>query len=741
MHSAIKKTMLSTQILLALVAAAGVANAAEPGAATSDTPQPAPQGDQLVVTATAPDSTFNAGSDALVPAYLDGQIANGGRLGFLGEQKAENVPFSIVSYTSKLLQDQQAHTLSDVLDNDASVESSYGYGNFAENYVVRGFTLATDDISYGGLYGVLPRQIVSTFFAERVELLKGASAFLNGVPPGGTGVGGNVNIEPKRADDTPLTRVSLDYTSASQVGGSLDLARRFGEDNRVGVRVNLIHREGETAIDGEKRRLTGGSLGLDYRGDRFRGSLDVGAAHQTVHGGRPVVYTGSATRIPDAPSATTNYGQQWAYTDLETEFGMLKGEYDVAENWTVYGALGASHNHEYGKYSSPTLANDAGDTTMSRMTVPYFSDNVSGNTGIRGTFDTGVVSHRINIGYSNAYTKTRSAYTLTTASVSSNIYAPVAHTEPLVDRYAGGDMGDPHVRSRIRNQGYAISDTLSVLDERVQVIAGLRRQSIAVRNYGYDGVESGTFDETKVTPAFGLVLKPWDNVSFYANHIEALQAGESGATTYNGLRVSNGGQTAGIVTSKQDEVGVKADFGRVAASLALFEITKPESMYQLSGDHYDYGNYGEVRNRGLELNLFGEPVYGVRLNGSLTLLDPEMTKTQDGSYDGKDAVGVPRYHWVVSGEYDIPGLAGVTATGKVIRTGGQYADEANDLQLPAWTRLDLGVRYDMQRSENNIVWRAGVENVTNEHYWASAAGGYLTQGDPRELKLSMTVDF
>ena len=47
----------------------------------------------------------------------------------------------------------------------------------------------------------------------------------------------------------------------------------------------------------------------------------------------------------------------------------------------------------------------------------------------------------------------------------------------------------------------------------------------------------------------------------------------------------------------------------------------------------------------------------------------------------------------------------------------------------------------MQRTENNIVWRAGVENVTNEHYWASAAGGYLTQGDPRELKLSMTVDF
>lgn len=734
MHTLFKKTPLAGGVAVALLAFSGAASAAE----STPTSQ---QGDTVVVNATPPDSQFNAGSNDLVPAYLDGQIANGGRLGVLGEQKAEDVPFSIIGYTSKLIQDQQARTLTDVLDNDASVESSYGYGNFSENYVIRGFSLAADDISFGGLYGLMPRQIAPTFFAERVELLKGSSAFLNGVPPGGTGVGGNVNIEPKRADDTPLNRVSLDYTSSSQVGGSLDVGRRFGEDNRFGARVNLIHREGETAIDGEKRRLTGGSLGLDYRGDRLRGSLDVGAMRQTVHGGRPVVYLGSATSVPEVPKATGNYGQQWAYTDLESEFGMLKGEYDLAEHWTAYGAFGMSHNHEYGKYGSPTLVGDDGDATMSRMTVPYFSDTVAGNTGLRGSFDTGFVNHSVNLGYSQTYTKTRSAYTLTSASVATNIYSPVATSEPLTNLYSGGDMGDPHVRSRIRNEGYNLSDTLSVLDGRVQLIGGLRRQSIAVRNYNYNGVESNTFDETKVTPAFGLVVKPWQHISLYANHIEALQAGDAAGTTYNGKTVTNGGQTAGVAISKQNEIGVKADFGRVAASLALFEIKKPESMYTASGDSYTFGNYGEVRTRGMEVSLYGEPVYGVRLNGSLSLLDPTLTQTQDGTYDGKKAVGVPRYHWVVSGEYDIPGVTGLTATGKVIRTGSQYADEANNLELPAWTRLDLGVRYDMNLPVNNIVWRAGVENVTNERYWSSANGGYLTQGDPREVKVSMTVDF
>lgn len=234
-------------------------------------------GTETITVVAKPDNGFTPGGDRLVPAYLDGQIANGGRLGLLGEQSAQDVPFNVVGYTSKLMQDQQNRSLSDVLRNDASVQTTYGYGNTQESYRVRGFDLYSENIAYGGLYGVLPRQFVATELAERVELLKGSSAFLNGVPPGGTGVGGTVNIEPKRAGDEPLNRVSVDYTSKSQVGGAFDVARRFGDNNQRGVRVSGVHREGETAVDEQKRRLTLGTIGLDYRGDRFRASLDAGA--------------------------------------------------------------------------------------------------------------------------------------------------------------------------------------------------------------------------------------------------------------------------------------------------------------------------------------------------------------------------------------------------------------------------------------------------------------------------------
>jgi iron complex outermembrane receptor protein len=176
-------------------------------------------------------SDFKAGGDLVVPAFLDGQIAHGGRLGMLGEQKAMDVPFNVIGYTSKLIQDQQAKTIADVVSNDAGVQAVQGYGNFAETYRIRGFKLDGDDMTMGGLAGVVPRQVMDTQMLERVEIFKGANSLLNGAAS--SGVGGMINLEPKRAEDLPTARVGVDYTSDSQVGGSLDLGRRFRRQQPV----------------------------------------------------------------------------------------------------------------------------------------------------------------------------------------------------------------------------------------------------------------------------------------------------------------------------------------------------------------------------------------------------------------------------------------------------------------------------------------------------------------------------
>ena len=135
-----------------------------------------------------------------------------GSVGVLGAQAAEDVPFSIRSFNSALILNQQPQTLGQVLENDPSVRTTYGFGNAAEQFVVRGFALTGDDIGYDGLYGILPRQLVAPELYESVQVLNGASAFLNGAAPGGTGIGGSVNLIPKRARGEPLNRATLGFT-------------------------------------------------------------------------------------------------------------------------------------------------------------------------------------------------------------------------------------------------------------------------------------------------------------------------------------------------------------------------------------------------------------------------------------------------------------------------------------------------------------------------------------------------
>ncbi len=476
---------------------------------------------------------FKAGGEQLVPAYLDGQVAHGGRVGMLGEQKAMDVPFNVIGYTSKLVQDQQAKTIADVVKNDAGVQAVQGYGNFAETYRIRGFKLDGDDMTMGGLPGVVPRQVVDTQMLERIEVFKGANALVNGAAS--SGVGGMINLEPKRAEDIPTTRIGVDYTSDSQVGGSLDVGRRFGDDNQFGVRVNVLHREGEGRIDNDNRRTTLASLGLDYRGDRFRSSFDFGYQKKTFHGGEMGIGFAAISEVPKVPDNSKNTGQKWGYSDIENEFGMAKAEYDLNDSWTTYAGLGAQHAHEQGIYGAPKLTNINGDATIGRLDTNRIIDSFSGMGGIRGRFNTGVVSHNVNVGYSAQIRSDATAWRMSNSKANPvvNIYN---NHDVSMPAYAsvGGNYHDPLVTARNRTQGWLFSDTVGFFDDTLLFTAAARNQKVVIRNYSNEtGLEttSSSFTESRWMPTFGLVYKPWQTVSLYANHTEALQPADNAPKT------------------------------------------------------------------------------------------------------------------------------------------------------------------------------------------------------------------
>ena len=680
---------------------------------------------------------------ALPPVFAGGQVARGGQLGVLGNQDIMDVPFSVSSYTEQLIQDQQAEDVADVLLNDASVRQASGFSNQSQIFMIRGLPLTGDDISYNGLYGVLPRQIISTDALERVEVFKGPNAFINGVTPTGSGIGGGVNLQPKRASDVPLRRFTTDINDEGRIGQHLDLGQRFGEDNRFGARVNLAQREGDTGIDHENQRAKLFAIGLDYRGDALRASGDFAYQKQRVNGGRNSVNLGNTTHIPDAPSADTNYAQKWGFTEIEDTFGMLRAEYDLNDNWTAYAAGGAKHTREVGRYNSTTLVGNDGSSFTTGSFIPHDEDNKSVMGGLNGRFDTGPVSHKLNFGLAGIWTEQRSAYDFDLRRNPNNIYHPVETPSP-VGNFSAGDLNDPGITGKTFVRSGAASDTLGFFDDRLLVTVGVRRQQLVVQGFAYgSGTRTSKYDESITTPVYGIVFKPWEHVSFYANRIEGLAEGPTSPVTSGNLIVTNGNQAFAPARSKQIEAGVKVDMGTYGASLGVYRIEQPGDGYSVatSATTAEFIREGKQINKGVELNVFGEPIEGLRLISGLTLMDTELKDTQNGANDGNRAIGVPNFQFNAGVDWDVPGLQGVALNARMLRTGGQYADAANNLSLPTWNRFDAGARYGFKVEQKDVTLRFGIENLANEKYWESAQGGYLTQGEPRVAKLSGTIDF
>ncbi|MFT4053258.1 MAG: TonB-dependent siderophore receptor [Novosphingobium sp.] len=670
------------------------------------------------------------------------QVIRKGSLGALGDKDAMAVPFAIKAYSDTLILNQQPLTLGQVLENDPSVRTSLGFGNASEQFVIRGFPLYGEDIAIDGLYGVTPRQLVSPELYDQVQILNGASAFLFGAAPGGTALGGTVNLQPKRAKDQPINRVTVNYQSDEHFGGAFDFGRRFGDDGQFGMRINGAARGGDTAIDDEFRSSVVLGAAFDWRSDRARLSLDLAFQRVKVRHMRPMVQLNGVTAIPDVPDADSNYGQDWNYTTIRDVFGIAKFEYDITDDFMFYAAAGARDTAERGVYQGFQLTNaQTGDGFVTGSNIPRNDNNEAGQTGIRGKFATGPITHEINVGASQSRYINRNAYEFgpfsRNAVNGNNLYDPVDVAKPAFTALRAGDLEDPNPANRTRLTSFFASDTLGAFDGMVELTLGLRRQNIFYRAYNITtGVRTSRYKESATTPVVGLVVRPNETVSIYANRIEGLVQGPvAGAGTINV------GEVFPPYKTVQYEIGGKVAMGRFNASLALFQTDRPQTLNEVTDAGTVFTLNGQQRNKGVELSLDGEPTDGLRIIAGLSVTDAKQRRTTNGATDGNDAIGVPEYTANVNIEWDLAFLPGVTLTGRVMQTGRQMVNLTNTLELPEWTRFDLGARYVVAIADKPVTFRFNVDNVANKRYWASSLGGYLVQGMPRVFKTSATVEF
>lgn len=715
--------------LLALpVAIAAAGNMEAPLAdRPAETGQSAPPADEqgIALSPLTVTSTAAATREALPPAHAGGQVAKGARLGLLGNRDIMDTPFNVTSYTSQLIDDQQARTVADVLANDPSVRFTTSGTHAFENFRLRGFDVHSSDLAINSMFGLAPLGSSTLEFVERVEVLKGPSAMFTGMSPSG-GVGGVINLVPKRAADEALTRVTLGYETASQPGISADVGRRFGTNDAFGVRINGSLSDGETALDGQDKQRDFLSAALDYRGDALTATLDIYNATLDFEGGSPAMYGFATTDIPKAPDPSVNFLSN-AAGELESQAVIARAEYAFNDNLSAFAAYGV-RNHDYSGWINGTHAHSVqanGNAMVRGVAQLGYDESASAELGARLKFSTGGAQHEVVLQATQLDIEA-GALTNVTGMVPSNIY------DPAVPPLAALPSGHIAPNSETTLSSLALVDTVSLLEERLLLTLGARQQKIDQTSYGAE------YNEEALTPAMGVVIKPWgDDVSLYANYVEGLSKGDS--VTVAGGYVSD--KTFAPYKTVQTELGVKWNTGEFTNTFSLFNIARPQLLTTGTAPNLVASDGGESRVRGVEWNTFGKVSATVSLLGGVSYTQGELTKATGGVNEGNTLFGVPEWQGNLGAEWATP-VNGLSLNGLLSATSEQYLNNANTHEIPASSQVDAGVRYETRVAEHKTVMRLNVNNLFDRHYWSgSFAEPRATLAAGRTVAASVSIDF
>ncbi|MDH2433793.1 TonB-dependent siderophore receptor [Pokkaliibacter sp. MBI-7] len=720
--TALRKTPLSlavTQALLLSLGVTGHALAASTGETTLELP------------------TLDVSSEALKAqgAAEDGyKVETATDIGFLKSRDIKDTPYAVHVISKEVIQNTQASSTDEILAKQPSVNTvAPDTSNFIQNYNVRGFALnpVSGSFAIDGLRTIFFKR-VPTQDLESIELLNGLSGFLYGAAlPGGF-----INFQTKKPVYDPIANVTVGNYGGSNYYAHTDLGGSLNQSDTLAYRLNILTRDGETAIDDNKISETDVSGALEWKvTDKVKLELDASHYNNRTQAGTVfwTYYPGLGATAPNAPDTSKNYAQKWMTDKVVTDRVASKVTWDLNDHFTIRGAVSHKESdrdevlnvYNYITSSSgsyyPVLSY-AGPSTVKEDAYYLYLDS---------KFNTGDIAHTITTGVSGVeskwYRSNSGSVILGTSSTSNPSYYSLPSLSYDNSQYLG---------NKYKYDNISIGDQIEINDQW-EVLAGLTHTTIDTQTFTRTASNPG-YDKEETTPSISVLYKPVPWLTTYASYMEGVEAGTTVSAAY-----TNYGEITPPIVSEQYEVGVKAELGGSLVSLALFNIDKPYEYGQADTDSSGnatgtstYKQDGREVHRGIELTTEGKVTDKLTLMGGITLLDAKVKEGSE-SLEGKKPIAVPEVMAKLYGEYAISAVPGLTATAGVYYTGTQYVDTANSNKLPSYTIGDIGARYELTQFKTPVTLRVNVKNVTDKDYWLSPY--YL--GSPRTVAFSAETKF
>jgi iron complex outermembrane receptor protein len=643
-------------------------------------------------------------------------------------------PISIQTVPGQVIEDQRATTVAEAVKNVSGVRTN---NNDLEGYIfnLRGFTT---NFLYRNALAVpySTATIQETANLERVEVIKGPASVLFGrIEPGGA-----INMVTKKplgeaayslqqeVGSFDFYRTTWDFTGPIAVGDTLSY-RLTGAYQNSGSFRDFIEIE-RTFVSPVVTWKINEDTELTVEFEYMRNDAESDMGFPTV-GTRPANVPYS--RSFQEPNDPTDYSES---RKLAAEFS-----HRFHENWKLTSRFLLSDADTWKLNIGPIGLGGDNRTIERAFQHQYlYGRSYAFNLDVTGQFETLGIKHDLLLGYDLLHDYYNYRYAdlsgnlppAVLAAMPMDLYRPIYGRIPTAaySHVVSRPDFDFYSSAKVEQNGFYLQDHLAIAEDWHVLLAG--RYDHSRQPYGSSDVSAEEARDSVVTesdhhftPQAGLLYHPLHWLSAYGSYAESFGVNNGRDAQGRALPAEEGAQY---------EAGLKFDLleDRLSATLAAYELTKKNVLTgdPSTADPTDAKAVGEIRSRGLELDVVGQLTERISLIGSYAYTDAEVTKDFDG-LEGNRVATVPLNSGSLSLVYDFrdpDNGEGWRAGLSLFATQGRPGDIENTFILPGYSRFDAFASYSRLIGSSRWTAQLNVFNLGDRNYIEGVDSFYNTFG-------------
>lgn len=621
-----------------------------------------------------------------------------------------DLPQSVEVITRKLMDDQKAVRIQDVIRNVSGTFISSTGGGRQEFINIRGITSFADlNIFKNGFRddsGFANRVFRETANLQRIEVLKGPASFLYGrAAPGGI-----MNLITKKPLEEPYYSADLIFGSYNLYRPSIDVSGPLNASKSLLYRFNGLYESGGSFRDGVKHDRVFAAPSFSWTlGSRTRLLFDMEYLYddRVIDRGLPAIGRGVAP-VP----ISTFLGDPNRRTEFHQGKAFLVLLHELSNNWTWRtGFRTAIASEAYDSIEQTGNATATGNIGLVRFEQPTTAQSHYLQNEVVGVFSTGWLGHRLLAGVEIGrerldQTIVRTGFGTTNVFNPTRVFTPTTAAANIFDGYGVANFIAPY-----------LVDQVALLDNLKLFLGG--RFDIFKQEDVQGGVSTASVSENFFSPMLGVNYQPVKPVSLYANFSRSF-APQLGAITQDN-------QVIRPATGTQYEAGVKTELfdGRLFTNLAVFQITQRNlATFDPTDPTFRFSlPTGERRSQGVELDVAGRVMPGLDVIATYAYIDAENRSDDSvlGIASGNTLANAPLHSGSLWGTYTIQSgpLRNFGAGVGFYAAAKRLGDLQNTYEMPGYVRLDAALYYRKLEvfKRTNLTAALNFRNLLDHEYF------------------------